>query len=117
MENSKLIEQVINELLQKTIDNKVPWDVINPNAIRWVKKSQNITTVVLQKAVMQTPGNSTLTENYVLSIQTQPAGINIQINTAVEQSMREIFSKLFIEAMKVANDKTAQILRDLLEGL
>ena len=116
MNNKELIQQTLGELLQKTIERKVPWTLVNPNAVRWTKGNGNqITHVTLQKQ----PGpivNSTTKENYILTIQT-PGTAAIQIHTQLEPTMKEALIQLFKEAMLSASDKTAEILKNLLRDL
>jgi len=115
MDNKQLIQQTLTELLQKTIERKVPWTLVNPNAIRWTKQNgPQPTHVTLQKQPQ--PVNVASLENYVLTIQT-PGTAAIQINTVIEQTMKPILSQLFREAMLTANDKTAEILKNLLRDL
>jgi len=117
METNQAIDQVLSELLQKTNEGKVPWVLVNPNAVRWTKQDKMPPTIVtLQKQPVTVPTNPSIRENFVLTIQAPPA-ISIQISTMVDQSKREIFSQLFKQAIIVANDKTIEILKSLLQGL
>ena len=118
MENNKLIEEILSEFLQKTQERRIPWALINPNAVRWTKQSpQQVTIVTLQKQMTTISGSpTTLKENIVLTIQNPQATI-IQINSSTEPSLKDLLSSLFKEAMISANDKTIETLRNLLKGI
>jgi hypothetical protein len=118
MENNKIIEQVLSELLQKTIEKKVIWTLVNPNALRWINaNTPQPTHVTLQKQLLPNQTNPSVPrENYVLTIQSPP-NQPIQINTAVNQSSKDVLSNLFKEAMASSSDKTIEILQNLLKGL
>ena len=117
MENNKLIVEVLADFLLKTLEKRIPWTLINPNAVRWTKQTPlQVTIVTLQKQLLPMPGSASVKENYVLTIQ-NPTATAIQINTATDQSLIPALSNLFKEAMLSANDKTIEILTNLLKGI
>jgi len=115
MENDNILLQTINGLLQKTIEGKIPWKTVNANAIRWTKQGVGGVTpviVTLQKQQHPQPANI----HYILTVQAQGAQAT-QINTLINPELKEILSKLFQEASKVASSVSIQILKNLLDGL
>src|SRR5579871_6639000 len=119
MENNKFIEGALTSFLTKTREKKIPWIIINPNALRWIKQSPNTQpiTVTLQKqvnaaAVQPNTFSVTPSTSYVLTIQ-QPPNTAIQINSSMEPTMKEILSQLFQNATLIANDKTVEVINNL----
>ncbi|MDP1802204.1 MAG: hypothetical protein Q8L81_12680 [Bacteroidota bacterium] len=115
MENENIIEQTIKGLLQKTIENKIPWKLVNPNAVRWIKTSAGTNiTVTLQKQLHPVPSNS----NYILTIQgPTPTTTNTQINSAIQPAYKVDLIKLFDAALQVGNSESIEVLKRLLDDL
>ncbi len=119
MENNNIILDVLNQLLIKTVENKIRWASINVNAFRWTKQEGQISTIVtLQK---QPSPNIVIKENYILTIQPSNSNESTQINSAVDMSLKDILSKLFLaatsESARIANEKQAEVIKNLLNGL
>jgi hypothetical protein len=118
MENSEIIKEMLNDLLQKTIEKKITWKIVNSNAIRWVKSEPSQqTTVTLQKQASANPAHR---ENYILTIQSPPQP-STQIDSASDPFVKEIFVNLFKEAKKEANrlteEKKIEVIKSLLKDI
>lgn len=116
MENDNIFIETINSLLQKTIENKIPWTLVNANALRWTKQAApgNAIIVTLQKQPNPVPTNT----NFVLTIQAQGTSAQVtQLNSATNTSLKEPLNSLYQEAIKVANSVSIRMLKNLLDGL
>ena len=118
MENSEIINQMLAELLQKTIDKKINWIVVNANTIRWIKSGPPLSTsVTLQKQVSPNPS---IKENYVMTIQSPPTPPT-QFNTAKEEQLKMMLMKIYFEATKEAvrleEEKKIDVIKNLLKDL
>jgi hypothetical protein len=114
MENENIIEHTLNGLLQKTIEKRIPWKLVNANALRWTKvESGKTINVTLQQQPHPQPTNS----NFILTIQGPNPTSNTQINSASQPTYKEILRSLFNEAMKIGNAESLEVLKRLLEGL
>jgi len=138
MESSDIIKETITGLLQKTIEKKVKWTVVNPNAVKWEKKDTIEKTIVtLQR---QPSPNPNIKEIFILTIQTlknpppRPAGVArpaiqrpttssspIQISSGTDPSLKEILSSLYAEIFKEVSrqeeEKKLEIIKNLLNGV
>jgi hypothetical protein len=117
MENENIYLQTVDGLLQKTLQNKIPWTTVNPNAVRWTRQGpgpggNSPIIVTLQKQPHPNPANS----RFVLSIQTHGAA-STQINSLTNPELKEALDKLYEEALKVASSVSFRILKNLLDGL
>lgn len=138
MESSEIIKETISGLLQKTIEKKIKWTVVNPNAVKWEKQDTIERTIVtLQR---QPSPNPNIKEIFILTIQTlknpppRPAGVPrpaiqrpipssspIQISSATDMNLKEIMSGLYSEIFKEVNRqeevKKLEIIKNLLNGV
>lgn len=114
MENENIIGQMLRGLLQKTIDKKIPWTMVNANALRWSKldngKAINVT---LQQQPHPIPTNV----HFILTIQGPNPTSNTQINSTMQPAYKDILRNLFNEAMKIGNAESLEIIKRLLDGL
>jgi hypothetical protein len=123
MENSELINQVLDDLLQKTREKKITWSSVNPNTFRWVRKEgTQVTTVILQKQNVVSTSTRVVQEDYIFTIQQEPPPkVVVQINTIANKQVREVLAKIFFEArneeLRRTNEKQAEIIKNLLKGL
>jgi putative ubiquitin-RnfH superfamily antitoxin RatB of RatAB toxin-antitoxin module len=125
MENT-IITQMLDDMLQKTIEKKIIWSVINVNAVRWIKPEKpHPILVTLQK---QPQPNPAIRETYIFTIQQNQQNLNqvtsvvlAQINTAVDISAKDVLSKIFNEATKEArrieDEKRAEVIKNLLNDI
>jgi len=138
MESSEIIKETISALLQKTIEKKVKWTVVNPNAVKWEKQDpQEKTIVTLQR---QPSPNPNIKEVFILTIQTiknpppRPAGVvrpalqrptpssnPIQITSGTDPSLKEVLSSLYAEIFREVSrqedEKKLEIIKNLLKGI
>lgn len=115
MENDNILVETIDGLYQKTVENKIPWALVNTNALRWTKQAipgGAAVVVTLQKQPHPQPTNT----SYILTIQAQGAQVT-QINSITNITLKESLNRLFQEAFKVANSASIRILKNLLDGL
>jgi len=122
MENNVIIQEVLNQIIQKTHEKKINWTSVNPNVFRWVKTEEGAikTTVTLQK--IPSPAPPAIKENYVLTIQGGPKGTpSTQLNSVADQSywnsLRELFQEVSNESLRIASEKQAEVIKNLLKGL
>ena len=114
METTEVVKQMFEELLLKTIEGKVNWTVLNPNAIRWIKsRGPQPMIVTLQK---QPSPNPAIRENYVMTIQSQST-TPMQLNTVTETALKEVFVKLYNEATKEAVRTNESIKLEVIKNL
>lgn len=118
MENNEIINETLNELIQKTAERKILWTIVNANALRWVKPEQpRPTTVTLQR---QPSPNPEIKEIYILTIQSPPKGA-IQFSSITDQFLKQSLANLFNVAIKetrnLADERKIETIKNLLNGL
>jgi len=102
-------------MLEKTTNGNIKWQVLNPNAVRWIKGT---TTVTLQK--MAVPNNS----RFQLSIVPQPMtpqNPSVVINSTEDESITPLLASIFEAATREASKSDAlkkiDVIKKLLDGI
>ncbi len=118
MEQKNGFQEVLADLLQKTIDKKIFWTFVNDNALRWIKDNTHVT---IQKQRVVTNAHI-VADNYILNIQYPlDTPMNTQISSGAENSYKAILVQLFNEAMKenkrLENEKKLAAIKKLLDGI
>jgi hypothetical protein len=114
MEKEDIIEQMLKGLLQKTVEKKIPWKMVNSNALRWVK-TENAQTINV--TLQQQPLPAITNVNYILTVQGPNPSNSTQINSSTQPNYKETLRSIFTEAMKIGNSESLEIIRKLLDGV
>ena len=119
----------INKLIQKTVEGKVEWKSINPNAFRWTVLKNNIQYITTFQAVnvpqQSTQANPNLQQpigngTFIFTLQTtnpQETLIQLQVTQNINNQYVNELNKLYQIILGKHTKDYSKILNDLLDNL